>query len=106
MSALVSSDLERGFVILNVALVTFGLWCFAGPVRGQRPSAIPLTWFWIVIELINGVRHLIWTVAENRYTPGVATAPFLVLLALYLARQLQAGGASSSPPPNNRRSGP
>jgi Protein of unknown function with HXXEE motif len=101
VSGLVSSDLERGFVIFNVALVTFGLWCFAGPVRGQWPSAIPLVWFWVVIELINGIGHPIWTVAESRYTPGVATAPFLLVLALYLARQLPAGRASSSAPPNN-----
>ena len=101
VSGLVSSDLERGFVIFNVALVAFGLWCFVGPVRGQWPSAIPLVWFWVVIELINGIGHPIWTVAESRYTPGVATAPFLLVLALYLARQLRAGRASSSAPPNN-----
>jgi hypothetical protein len=102
VSGLVSSDLERGFVIFNVALVTFGLWCFVGPVRGQWPSAIPLVWFWVVIELINGIGHPIWTFAAGRYTPGVATAPFLLFLALYLAWQLHAGRASSSPPPNNR----
>ena len=106
VSGLISSDLEWGFVIINVALVTFGLWCFIGPVRGQWPSAIPLVWFWVVIELINGIGHPIWTITESRYTPGVATAPFLLLLALYLAWQLCAGHASSSPPPNNRWRGP
>jgi hypothetical protein len=106
VSGLISSDLERGFVIINVALVTFGLWCFVGPVRGQWPSAIPLVWFWVVIELINGIGHPIWTITESRYTPGVATAPFLLFLALYLAWQLCAGHASSSPPPNNRWRGP
>ena len=28
VSGLISQDLQRGFVIFNVALVTFGLWCF------------------------------------------------------------------------------
>jgi Protein of unknown function with HXXEE motif len=102
VSGLISQDRERGFVIFNVALVTFGLWCFIGPVRGRWPSAIPVVWFWVVIELVNGIGHPIWTVAEWGYTPGVATAPLLLVLALYLAWQLGAGRASSSPPPNNR----
>jgi hypothetical protein len=105
VSGLISQDLERGFVIFNGALVTFGLWCFVGPVRGHWPSAIPLVWFWVVIELINGIGHPLWTLAERRYTPGVATAPLLLFLALYLARQLRPGHASSAQPPNNR-SGP
>jgi len=104
LSGLVSSDLERGFVIINVALVSFGLWCFAGPVRGQWPSAVPLVWFWVLIELVNGIGHPIWTVAEGRYTPGVVTAPILLFLAVYLAWQLSAG--HSSPPPANRAKGP
>ena len=95
VSGLISDDLERGFVIFNVALVAFGLWCFVGPVRKHWPSAIWLVWFWVVIELINGVGHPIWTLAERRYTPGVATAPFLLILALYLARQLREPRAGS-----------
>jgi hypothetical protein len=105
VSGLISDDLERGFVIFNVALVTFGLWCFTWPVRGQWRSAVPLTWFWVVIELINGIGHPLWTLAEWKYTPGVATAPFLLFLALYLAWQLRRGALASSPP-NNRRRGP
>ena len=106
VSGLISQDLERGFVIFNVALITFGLWCFIGPVRGQWPSAIPLVWLWVVIELINGIGHPLWTLAERSYTPGVATAPFLLFLALYLAWQLRNVHASSSQPPNNRWRGP
>ena len=106
VSGLISRDLERGFVIFNVALVTFGLWCFIAPVRGQWPSAIPLVWLWVVIELINGIGHPLWTLAERSYTPGVATAPFLLFLALYLAWQLRNVHASSSQPPNNRWRGP
>ena len=107
VSGLISQDLERGFIIFNVALVTFGLWCFIWPVRGQWSSALPLAWFWVVIELINGIGHPLWTVAERKYTPGVATAPFLLFLALYLARQLMRAGAAPTPsPPNNRWRGP
>jgi hypothetical protein len=106
VSGLVSQDRERGFVILNIAFVTFGLWCFLWPVRRQWRSAIAIVWFWVVIELINGTVHQLWTLTELRYTPGVATAPILLVLALYLAWQLRAGDALSVQPPNNRWSGP
>jgi hypothetical protein len=96
LSGLISQDHERGFVIGNVALVAFGLYCFLGPVRRQWPSAIPLAWFWVVIELVNGITHPLWSLAQLRYTPGLATAPVLLALALYLARQLVAGRASPS----------
>jgi hypothetical protein len=75
-------------------------------VRKQWLVAIPLGWFWVVIELINGIGHPLWTLAELRYTPGVATAPILLLLALYLAWQLRAGPAVPLQPPNNRWRGP
>jgi hypothetical protein len=39
VSGLVSVDRRVGFVIFNVFLVAFGLWCFVGPIRGARPSA-------------------------------------------------------------------
>lgn len=107
VSSLISQDPERGFIIANVTLVTFGLWCFIWPVREQWPLAIPLAWFWVVIELVNGMGHPLWTLAQQKYTPGVATAPFLFFLALYLAWQLlRAGGARASSPPNQRRRGP
>jgi len=89
VSGLVAQDRERGFVILNVALIGFGLWCYLWPVRRQWPTAIPLAWFWVAIELVNGIVHPTWSLLERRYTPGVATAPLLLVLALYLARQLR-----------------
>ncbi|HYR87255.1 MAG TPA: HXXEE domain-containing protein [Terriglobia bacterium] len=86
----------RGFVILNVALVTFGVWCLVWPVRKQRPAAVTLAWFWIAIELVNGLTHTLWSLFQRAYTPGVATAPALFFLALYLARQLRAVRSSQS----------
>jgi hypothetical protein len=106
VSGLVSHDLQRGFVTLNIALVTFGLWCFIWPVRGQWSWAIALVWFWIVIEVVNGIGHPLWSVTQLGYTPGVATAPILLFLALYLAWQLVTDRALSPQPPNNRWRGP
>jgi len=87
LTGLVSQDLERGFLVINIALVAFGLWCFAWPVRQGWRHAAALAWFWVVVELINGVGHPLWSLRMGEYTPGVATAPVLLLLALYLARE-------------------
>ena len=89
LTGLVSSDRELGFIILNVALVAFGAWCVLWPVRRDWPSAAGLMWFWVVIETINGVGHPLWSLRQGGYTPGVLTAPVLLVLALYLAFQLR-----------------
>jgi len=86
---LVSVDHERGFVALNVALVAFGTWCLFWPVRGQWAMAASLMWLWVAIETINGIGHPLWSLLEGSYTPGVATAPVLLILATYLAIQLR-----------------
>src|SRR5688572_17696298 len=91
VSGLLSQDLQRGFIIGNVALVAFGLWCFVWPIRRRWRSAVTIGWLWVTIELINGVVHPLWSLRELSYTPGVATAPLLLIAALYLARQLRAG---------------
>jgi hypothetical protein len=87
VSGLISQNLRLGFIIFNVLLLTFGVWCCLWPVRRRTPSLVVVTWFWIVIELINGVGHPLWSMREMRYTPGLATAPVLLVLAIALARQ-------------------
>jgi hypothetical protein len=89
LTSLVSSNLERSFVVLNVLLLAFALWCFLWPVRREWAVAVPLAWFWVVIEIINGIVHPWWSLREGGYTPGLATAPILLLLAVYLAHQLR-----------------
>jgi hypothetical protein len=96
VSGLISRDLQQGFVIFNVALVVFGLWCFLGPVRRRSVAALTLIWIWVAIELVNGIGHPAWSVIQGTYTPGVATAPLLLALALYLAYQLSRAGLSRS----------
>jgi hypothetical protein len=89
LTGLVSQDLERGFLLINVSLVVFGLWCFLWPVRRGWPSAVPLAWAWVAVEVINGIGHPVWALRQGGYTPGVITAPVLLLLAVHLALQLQ-----------------
>jgi hypothetical protein len=87
--SLVSANHESAFVALNVALVAFGVWCFLWPVRRQWALATSLMWLWAGIELVNGIGHPLWTFLQGGYTPGVATAPVLLVLAIYLASQLR-----------------
>lgn len=90
LTGLVSEDLRLGFLVINVSFVAFGIWCWAWPVRRRWRSAVGLAWLWVGIELVNGVGHPLWSLAEGGYTPGVATAPLLFVLALYLAARLRA----------------
>jgi hypothetical protein len=91
VSSLVSHDLQRGFVILNVGLVAFGIWCLLWPLRRHWTVAPAVAWLWVGIEVVNGIGHPLWSLRQRAYTPGVATAPLLLVLAVVLARQLGAG---------------
>jgi len=95
VTGLVSSNPERGFVALNVLLLAFGAWCFLWPVRRGWPVAFALGWLWAVLEIVNGIGHPLWSIREGGYTPGLATAPVLLVLAVYLAYQLRRANAPS-----------
>jgi hypothetical protein len=88
VSGLISADRRVGFLIFNVSLVAFGLWCYFGPVRQGTPSAVGLAWFWVVLEALNSLAHAIWAVWAGGYRPGLVTAPLLLIVALVLAWQL------------------
>jgi hypothetical protein len=89
LTGLVSTDREFGFIVINVALVAFGAWCAFWPVRRNWPVAPALAWFWVILETVNGVGHPAWTLLQGGYTPGVLTAPFLLVFSLVLGRQLR-----------------
>jgi hypothetical protein len=97
LTGMISSDRELGFIVINSALVAFGLWCLLFPVRKEWSSAAGFIWFWIVLETINGVGHPAWTLRQGGYTPGVLTAPLLLVISLYLAFQLRSRGRPFSP---------
>lgn len=93
-SGLVSPDLELGFIVINTTLVAFGLWCFLWPVRRRWPSATVFVGFWVVIELINGIGHPLWSLSRRSYTPGLVTSILLLVLAASLAIQLTRSGSA------------
>ncbi len=96
VSSLVSNDLSLGFLVVNAALVAFGLWCWAVPVRSGWRAARGLAWFWTLLELGNGIGHSVLALSRGGYFPGVATAPLLLVLAAWLA-VLQARQGSRPP---------
>ena len=92
VSGLLSDDPARGFIAANAALVLFGLWCYVARVRAGRRSAVGWAWLWVFVECGNGVGHPAVALARGRYFPGVATAPALLALSVYLAAQLWRAG--------------
>lgn len=96
VSSLVSNDLSLGFLVVNAALVAFGLWCWAVPVRSGWRAARGLAWFWMLLELGNGIGHSVLALSRGGYFPGVATAPLLLLLAAWLAVLLTRQGGRPS----------
>lgn len=99
VSSLISHNLAVGFLFVNAALITFGLWCWAVPVRSRWPFARVIVWSWTLLELGNGIGHLFLALSQRGYFPGVATAPFLLFFAgwLVVLQARQAGGSSVSP---------
>jgi hypothetical protein len=93
LSGLVSSDLAVGFAVINAAIVAFGVWTYLVPVQRNLGYALPLAWFWTLLETGNGIGHIAFAAASQGYFPGVYTAPLLLASAGYLAMQLlRAGG--------------
>ena len=90
VSSLLSDDLRIGFVIANVSLISFGLWCWAVPVGRDWPAASGLAWFWAALELVNGTVHSGLAITRAGYFPGVLTAPLLLASSAWLARRLSA----------------
>ena len=89
VSELLGFDRRVGFVIFNVSLAVFGLWCYFGPVRRGSRSALALAWIWAILEVLNGVIHIVWSVSVAAYRPGLVTAPLLVVTAAFLAWSLR-----------------
>lgn len=56
VSSLFGVDRQIGFVVVNCALVLFGLWCWQARVRPGRGRG--LVWFWALLETTNGIAHI------------------------------------------------
>ena len=82
VTGLVSPDHREGFIIINILLFLFGLWCWMIPVRKNYSYAGLLIYFWIAIEFINGIGHPLWSLLMYSYTPGLITSFLLLALSV------------------------
>jgi hypothetical protein len=89
VSGLVSDDAAVGFIIINAIIIVAGFWCYLGPVRSGRGVAWQIAWLWSVIELANGIGHIVFAVLAAGYFSGALTAVFLVCTATCLAISLR-----------------
>jgi hypothetical protein len=83
--SLVSNNHGAGFAVINSAFVAFGLWCYLVPIRSGRRAARGWAWFWVVLELANGIGHTGLALSAGGYFPGAVTAPVLFVVAAWLA---------------------
>jgi uncharacterized protein with HXXEE motif len=82
-------NLGTWFAIANALIVAFGVWCYAARVRIHHPSAVFWMWVWVAVEVVNGTNHTVMAIVRRGYFPGVATAPALLAVSLYLGRRLR-----------------
>jgi hypothetical protein len=88
VSELLGFERSAGFVIVNSALFLFGLWCWQARVRPGKPSGRAYAWLWSVVEIANGLAHLLLAFLAAGYFPGLATAPLLLVIGGWLALSL------------------
>ncbi|HYE27660.1 MAG TPA: HXXEE domain-containing protein [Allosphingosinicella sp.] len=90
VSGLFGLERQTGFVLVNAALVLFGLWCWVARIRPGHRGARRLAALWVALELANGGAHVALAIIAGGYFPGLATAPLLLGLAAWLALALRA----------------
>ena len=96
LSGLVSSDLETGFLVINVFVVLAAFASYAGPIRNGWRSATVVAWFWVCLEVLNAIGHSAWSLASGAYTPGLLTSVLLLALAAVLGWLLATDTESKS----------
>lgn len=87
-SSFVSDRPAFGFVVINTVIVALAFWTAVVPVAHNWTSARLLLWFWIVLELGNGIGHLALAISTRGYFPGVYTAPLLIVVSCYIGFKL------------------
>lgn len=82
LCSLISDDLHFGFLVINIGIFAIGFFFWISIIRHWSRGSPVIIWTWIVIELINGIGHPIWSLMQGGYTPGLITAPVLLIVAI------------------------
>jgi hypothetical protein len=75
------------FAVVNMTFIAFLLGTVPFVAAGRR-WALTVAGVVGVIEVLNGIGHLAGTVVFGGYVPGAASAPLLLLLGVFLLREL------------------
>ena len=84
-SGIIGDDPALGFLIINTLVAALAFWTYFVPVSRDWPTARVFLWFWVVLELGNGIGHLALAASARGYFPGAYTAPLLLGASCYLA---------------------
>lgn len=76
------------FASINMGLIAF-LLATVPFVRAGRSWALGLAGVVGLVEVLNGIAHLSAAVVFGGYVPGAASAPLLLLLGVFVLRELQ-----------------
>ena len=85
---LIAEDLALGFAVVNTMVVAFIFWTYFFRIRPESPNAKAWIWGWSLVELANGIGHILLAINARAYFPGVVTAALLVLFSLALIYRL------------------
>jgi hypothetical protein len=85
---LLTDNLSLGFAIVNAMVVAFMFWTWFFRVRPESPHSAAWIWGWSILQLGNGIGHILLAIDAGGYFPGVLTAPFLLTFSLALIWRL------------------
>ena len=89
-------NMSRGHV--NVAITIMGIFMLAAAIDGERSAGT--SWFYQAVLIgfgLHGFSHLAMSALARSYTPGVVTAPIIVIpFSLWAWRTLEQAGAVSA----------
>lgn len=80
------------FAVINMTLIALLLGTVPAVAAGKR-WALYLAGLAGVIEVLNGIGHLSGALFFGGYVPGAASAPLLLILGIFLLRELGRSGA-------------
>jgi len=85
---LISSNPENGFFIINSIFIIISLIYWRFSIQKNDTTSYSLIWIWIVLQTINVIGHISWTIYKRAYTPGIITTFIILLFIILLVKRL------------------
>jgi len=85
---LISSNPRNGFLIINSIFIIVGLVYWRFSIQKNDSTSYSLIWIWVVLQTMNVIGHISWTIYKGAYTPGIITTFIILLLVILLVKQL------------------